>query len=196
MKLISLHKVPNFLPITFAGNKKPIVGAFFSEDSKRIFSVAQNGMVLLWKWNPTKSEESSKMTKFQEFKMGKRLKVSNNDDKINAYQVTEQDIELMTELEREAANGRYLLEKRSRFQLQNMSKIVSCCVSHTHGRKSNQSGANSGKVILVIGQSNGVFSLYDLDSLQSIHSFQISSNKIDSIAINSQADWVAMGSKE
>lgn len=105
------------------------------------------------------------MTKFQEFKMGKRLKVSNNDDKINAYQVTEQDIELMTELEREAANGRYLLEKRSRFQLQNMSKIVSCCVSHTHGRKSNQSGANSGKVILVIGQSNGVFSLYDLDSL-------------------------------
>lgn len=196
MKLISLHKVPNFLPITFAGNKKPIVGAFFSEDSKRIFSVAQNGMVLLWKWNPTKSEESGKMTKFQEFKMGKRLKVSNNDDKINAYQVTEQDIELMTELEREAANGRYLLEKRSRFQLQNMSKIVSCCVSHTHGRMSNQSGANSGKVILVIGQSNGVFSLYDLDSLQSIHSFQISSNKIDSIAINSQADWVAMGSKE
>ena len=64
MKLISLHKVPNFLPITFAGNKKPIVGAFFSEDSKRIFSIAQNGMVLLWKWNPTKSEESGKMAKF------------------------------------------------------------------------------------------------------------------------------------
>ena len=51
-------------------------------------------------------------------------------------------------------------------------------------------------MILVIGQSNGVFSLYDLDTLQSIHSFQISQNKIDSIAINAQADWVAMGSKE
>lgn len=74
-----------------------------------------------------------------------------------------------------------------------MSKIVSCCVSHTHGR--NSDGA-ANKVILVVGQSNGVFSLYDLDSLQSIHSFQISTNKIDSIAINAQADWVAMGSKE
>ena len=40
MKLISLHKIPNFLPITFAGNKKPIVSAFFSADSKRIFSIA------------------------------------------------------------------------------------------------------------------------------------------------------------
>lgn len=71
-----------------------------------------------------------------------------------------------------------------------MSKIVSCCVS-CHGK-----GEASSKVILVIGQSNGVFSLYDLDSLQSIHSFQISENKIDSIAINASADWVAMGSKE
>ena len=81
----------------------------------------------------------------------------------------------MTELEREAANGRYLLEKRSRFQLQSMSKIVSCCVSPA---------SSINKVILVVGQSNGVFSLYDLDTLQSIHSFQISTNKIDSIAIN------------
>ena len=116
------------------------------------------------------------MIKFQEFKMGKRLKLgsANKSCTLNAYEVTETDIELMTELERESANGRYLLEKRSRFQLQSMSKIVSCCVSQ----------GNNSKVILVIGQSNGVFSLYDLDTLQSIHSFQISQNKIDSIAVN------------
>lgn len=41
-----------------------------------------------------------------------------------------------------------------------------------------------------------MFSLYDLDTLESIHSFQISQNRIDSIAVNAQADWVAMGSKE
>ena len=105
------------------------------------------------------------MIKFQEFKMGKRLKLGSANEKPNAYEVTETDIELMTEFERESANGRYLLEKRSRFQLQSMSKIVSCCVSQ---------GTTSSKVILVIGQSNGVFSLYDLDTLQSIHSFQIS----------------------
>ena len=76
--------------------------------------------------------------------MGKRLKVGQ--EKPNAYSVTDEDMDLMTELEREAATGRYLLEKRSRFQLQAMSKIVTCSVSHSHGTKS-----ESNKVILVIG---------------------------------------------
>lgn len=52
--------------------------------------------------------------------MGKRLKLSdekNGTDKPNTYNVTEEDLELMTQLERESAKGRYLLEKRSRFQL-------------------------------------------------------------------------------
>ena len=47
--------------------------------------------------------------------MGKRLKVGDGEKKLNAKDVTEEDLELMTELEREAASGRYLLEKRSRF---------------------------------------------------------------------------------
>lgn len=187
LKMISLHKIPQFLPFTFSGNKKPIVSAFFSADGKRIFSIAQNGTLLLWKWIPERSDEADKMIKFAEFKMGKRLKLSSSTEKPNAYNVTDEDLELMTELEREASRGRYLLEKRSRFQLGEMSKIVSCCVS---------ASSNTSKIILVIGQSNGVFSLYDLDTLESIHSFQISQNRIDSIAVNAQADWVAMGSKE
>ena len=115
LKLISLHKIPHFLPFTFSGNKKPIISAFFSADSKRIFSLAQNGTLLLWKWTPNRSEEADKMVKFQEFKMGKRLKLSASTEKPNAYQVTDDDLMLMTELERESAQGRYLLEKRSSF---------------------------------------------------------------------------------
>ena len=76
LKMISLHKIPHFLPFTFAGNKKPIVSAFFSADSKRIFSIAQNGTLLLWKWTPERSDEATQVIKFQEFKMGKRLKLS------------------------------------------------------------------------------------------------------------------------
>jgi periodic tryptophan protein 2 len=41
-----------------------------------------------------------------------------------------------------------------------------------------------------------VFSLYDLDTLNSIHSFQISQNKIDSVSINAAGDWIGMASKE
>jgi periodic tryptophan protein 2 len=39
MKMISLHKLPNFLPFTFSGNKRPIIKAFFSQDNRRIFSI-------------------------------------------------------------------------------------------------------------------------------------------------------------
>jgi len=40
VKLMSLHKIKDFLPFTFSGNHKKIVTAFFSEDDSRIFSVS------------------------------------------------------------------------------------------------------------------------------------------------------------
>jgi len=58
VKMMSLHKIVGFLPFTFSGNHKKIVNAFFSEDNTRIFTVSQNGVVLLWKWTDEKSEAS------------------------------------------------------------------------------------------------------------------------------------------
>lgn len=49
---------------------------------------------------------------------------------------------------------------------------------------------------MVIGQSNGVFGVFNADTLESIHSFQISESKIDSISINHGGEWIALASKE
>lgn len=54
------------------------------------------------------------MLKFQEFKTGKRLKTG---DKPIEYQIKDRDTELMTLLERDASKGRFLLEKKSQFQI-------------------------------------------------------------------------------
>lgn len=67
VKLMSLHKIPGFLPFTFSGNHKKIVNAFFSQDNSRIFTVSQNGVVLLWKWTNEKSEASQKQLEFKQF---------------------------------------------------------------------------------------------------------------------------------
>jgi periodic tryptophan protein 2 len=67
LKMISLHKLPNFLPLTFAGNKKPIVKAFFSSDSKKLYTIASNGTLLMWKWNDEKSEEAQAVLEFKGF---------------------------------------------------------------------------------------------------------------------------------
>jgi hypothetical protein len=62
----------------------------------------------------------------------------------------------MTPFENSATKGRFLLDKRSKFSLQGGSKIVSCDYTSS---------------ILVIGQSNGVFSVYNIDTIEAIHSF-------------------------
>jgi hypothetical protein len=62
--MISLHKLAHFLPFTFAGNKRQIVKALFSQDDKRLFSIAENGMMLMWKWSEERSEASEQVLKF------------------------------------------------------------------------------------------------------------------------------------
>lgn len=91
--------------------------------------------------------------------MGKRLKTG---DKPNEYKLIKDDENLFTELEKElgSGKGRFLLEKKSKFQLQSDSRVVSCDIS-----------SGKDQPILVLGQSNGVFGIYNLDTLQSIHSF-------------------------
>jgi len=41
-----------------------------------------------------------------------------------------------------------------------------------------------------------VFSVYNIDTIEAIHSFQIAQNKIDSVCVNATGDWIAMGSRD
>ena len=91
---------------------------------------------------------------------------------------------MMTDFEKRITAGRYLLEKKQKFNLQSQTRIISCDkVNHSEN------------TLLCIGQSNGTFSLYNLNTLESIHSFQISEQKIDSVSINSDGEWIALASK-
>ena len=68
VKMMSLHKIKDFLPFTFSGNNRKIVSAFFSQDNSRVFTVSQNGIVLLWKWTDERGEYSQKQMEFAQFK--------------------------------------------------------------------------------------------------------------------------------
>ncbi len=99
----------------------------------------------------------------------------------------DEDRDLYSEFEKKVTQGRYLLEKKTKITLASGGVRVVSCEFSSH------SGANR---IMVIGQSNGVFGLFNIDTLESIHSFQISESKIDSISINHSGEWIALGSKE
>ena len=96
----------------------------------------------------------------------------------------EEDKVLMTSLEERIASCRYLLEKKQKFKLPAQVHIKSC--DHFN---------SDSAPLLCVGQSNGVFSLFNLDTLESIHSFQISEQNIDTVSINCSGDWIALASK-
>jgi periodic tryptophan protein 2 len=163
MKMMSLHKIEGFLPFTFGGHKKPIVKAFFSEHSHRLFTVSANGTILIWKWTDDKSEGAQRNLEFHQFKSGKRLKTG---AKPNEFIPIEEDTDLYSELEQKITTGRFLLEKKTKIATSgNGVRVVSCEFSPIlHG----QTAANR---IMVIGQSNGVFGVFNVETLESIHSF-------------------------
>jgi periodic tryptophan protein 2 len=76
------------------------------------------------------------------------------------------------------------LEKKTKVNMQQAGvRVTSCDYNNTVNK------------ILVLGQSNGIFVILNIDDLSSVHSFQISENKIDSVSINSNGEWIALGSK-
>lgn len=52
---------------------------------------------------------------------------------------------------------------------------------------------NSRTHLLIVGLSNGVFSLYEMPSFNLIHTLSISNRSISSCAINRSGDWLAFG---
>jgi hypothetical protein len=94
------------------------------------------------------------MLNFEEFKMGKRLKTG---DKPNEYIPIEKDTGLYSEFEKKVTTGRYILEKKTKIKTSEGSRISSCDY--------NGAGVNR---IMVIGQSNGSFTIFNMDTLESI----------------------------
>lgn len=64
MKMMSLHKLEGYLPFTFGGHKKKLIKVFFSQDDSRIFTLSQNGTILLWKWVDERSEGVQRQLEF------------------------------------------------------------------------------------------------------------------------------------
>jgi len=122
IKLFSLHKLDGFIPITFSGNKHPIVKAFFSQGNDRIYSLARDGTILLWKWVEDRSKEFKEQLRFSYQKTTKRPKISEDDSEEDE----ESDVETtyLSEFEENILKGRYVLEKKHKIKLEGNAKVL------------------------------------------------------------------------
>lgn len=74
--------------------------------------------------------------------------------------IDDEDFNAMSEFEKSIVEGRFLLEKKQKLALKNSSKILTADYCATESSK-----------LLVLGFSNGQFSIFNIDTLEHINSF-------------------------
>ena len=64
VRILNVFKIKGYYPFTFTGHKKKIITALFSHDMNRIYSISQDGLMLIWKFIDDRSEEFKKHINF------------------------------------------------------------------------------------------------------------------------------------
>lgn len=195
VRLLNVFKLPGYIPFMFQGHKKKIIKAIFSEDNERIFSFSKDGVLFVWNYVAERSDDFNKQLEFnRRIKSNRNLSSrykeafgensdddEDNQDQDQVEKLVDLEAEFYSNFEKKVLSGRYVLEKKQQFRFDGR---VSICE------------INSKANIIVFGLENGLFSLYDLNTLESRYTLQISDNKIDSLAINKSGSWLAFGSKK
>lgn len=116
------------------------------------------------------------MKNYKSVKAGKKVKMEKPE--IDYSSVDDSDY---SELEKVCREGRFVLHKKEKF-VQPNAKLKSA-------------DFNPNSSLLIIGFSNGVFSLNYVkgDEIEKIQHFGISEQKINCLAFNTIGSWIAMG---
>ena len=214
VRILNVFKIKGYYPYTFTGHKKKIITAIFSKDMNRIFSLSQDGVLLIWKFVEEQSEEFKKHINFvknikpkKNYKYDKIYKKEENNDN-NEEDVNNNIMELESEeeseekesiidqneqkyysdFEKKILKGRFILEKKEQFVIN--SKVVMCEITQNLS-----SSISEEQNILVLGLQNGSFSIYSMSNFENKYSLKISEAKISSLSINPSGKWIAFGSK-
>ena len=219
VRILNLFKIPGYYPYTFTGHKKKIITALFSKDMNRIYSISQDGLLLIWKFVDEQSDEFKKHINFvknikpkKNYKYDKVYKKhekneeeeenddDKNDDNILGLDSDEEENDESIKEENNIDTKYYSeFEKKilkGRFILEKKeqfvinSKVVMCEI--TQNISSELSEDNN---ILVLGLQNGSFSIYSMNNFENKYSLKISDAKISSLSINPSGKWIAFGSK-
>ena len=219
VRILNLFKIPGYYPYTFTGHKKKIITALFSKDMNRIYSISQDGLLLIWKFVDEQSDEFKKHINFvknikpkKNYKYDKVYKkqekneeeeenddYKNNDNILGLDSDEEENDESIKEENNIDTKYYSEFEKKilkGRFILEKKeqfvinSKVVMCEI--TQNISSDLSEDNN---ILVLGLQNGSFSIYSMNNFENKYSLKISDAKISSLSINPSGKWIAFGSK-
>ncbi len=123
VRIFSVHKIPGFIPFTLAGHKATPIMAAFTREHTHVFSLGKDGYMNIWKWVDEVSESFRKQQAFALQRFGKKLKVveaeAGSED-----EGQKEDLEYYSEFEKKVTKGRFVLEKKQRYELSG-AKVLS-----------------------------------------------------------------------
>ncbi|XP_012530275.2 periodic tryptophan protein 2 homolog [Monomorium pharaonis] len=204
VKIYSLQKWANFRWITLGGHSDVIIACFFEANQYDMYTISKNGRVCVWEctlepddwieWEPPLKKEKSKdsdseddidieriVEKTERQKAHAERKLLGSDD---LPQDNEEEVSTETENKEIKMLG---YKKQATFYLANEVQ------KQTKDAKLTAAAYHQKTHILVIGFNNGSFYLYEMPHANLIHSLSISRQRISSIALNSNGDWIAIG---
>ncbi|TYZ61160.1 hypothetical protein PybrP1_012376 [[Pythium] brassicae (nom. inval.)] len=166
-RIFSVHPYPDFHPVTLAGHRDVVVGAFFSADDREVYTVARDGAAYVWGFTLPESDDllGGAATSGED--------ASSSDDGGDRSPATVPAI---------ARAVKWSTKKKQVFKM-DFAKVV-CCTFQAAAQ------------LLVVGFGNGTFGLYDTPELNNIHTLSISQNEIESVAVSATGDWLAFASKK
>lgn len=182
VRLLNLNKIEDYSPFTFSGHKKKVVNCIFSFDNYRIYSISTDGVFFVWKYVDERTEEFNKRKNHSNnISNIKNLKSNLDNDLDFVNNVNKDANDELSEFEKAISKGRYILEKKQQFLIN--GKIIRCEL-------------NSKTNIIVLSTESGVFSIFDLESLENKYTMQVTDSSLNTIDVSMCGNLIALGSKK
>ncbi|GKY90534.1 hypothetical protein MPSEU_000027100 [Mayamaea pseudoterrestris] len=182
LRVWTLQTTKDFQPVTLAGHKRPVVGAFFGSGDTCVHSVSEDGAMVTWEYKKTNKTiaDNNAVNDDQDEEM------ADGDDAVNFFaggdlsscqnQRHASDLDLAHTL----VGATWKVKVRHYFH-QDRATVSSChfCVSQQ---------------LLAVGFSTGVFGLYELPECSNIHTLSVGNGQfVKACVLNSMGEWLALG---
>lgn len=157
-----------YKPKSLGGHRDAVIAAYWSEDETEIYSIGRDGSCFTWR-DKDEGDDDEEDEDMEEYDFGEKDGAA-----------AEKDIaSTSTEAPPAIATRRWGLASRN--YLKKVSSTVVCSAFHAPTS------------LLVVGFSTGVFGLYTLPNVDSLHTLSISADKISSVCTSADGAWLGFG---
>ena len=187
VRVFSMRRTHGYRSMRLAGHRNSLVGCFFEKNSLSLYTLCKGSVLIYWTCDVS-LEEARELREQAEREGGKTGEQGlfffdkERDEEETSSSDEESNYESIAKRLKKSNSIVWTRFDKHVLNTQHHSTISSACY-HPHNH------------ILVVGFKNGIFVLYETPSLVQLHSLSVSQHAINSAALNSSGQWLALASK-